>query len=67
MRRRKVFSTAPRFIQARFKSVCAETGATIEKGESCLFQPLQKEIFSMNSKRVQEWKEMIQDEEFLGL
>ena len=39
------------FINAKFKSKCAETGATIAKGESCLYDRVTKKVYCWSSKK----------------
>ena len=38
------------FINAKFKSKCAETGATIAKGEYCLYDRVNKKVYCRSSK-----------------
>mgnify|MGYP007056311017 CR=1 FL=1 len=40
-----------KFIKAKFKSVCAETGNKINKGDSILFDTATHEVFCSTSKR----------------
>jgi hypothetical protein len=39
------------FITAKFKSKCAETGATIAKGENCLYDRVNKKVYCRSSKK----------------
>ena len=39
------------FINAKFKSKCAETGATIKKGENCLYDRVNKKVYCRYSKK----------------
>jgi len=41
------------FINAKFKSKCAETGATIAKGENCLYDRVNKKVYCRSSKKFQ--------------
>lgn len=52
----------PRQIGAKYKCKCAETGQIINKGESCIYYPLNKQVFALNSKQAQEFREMMQDD-----
>jgi methionyl-tRNA synthetase len=38
-------------INAKFKSKCVETGATIAKGENCLYDKVTKKIYCRSSKK----------------
>jgi hypothetical protein len=38
------------FINAKFKSKCAETGAIIVKGENCLYDRVTKKVYCRSSK-----------------
>ena len=57
MKRYSNHNRDPREITARFDSVCAETGEPIKKGESCIYYPTSKQVFSMDSKQAQEFRE----------
>ena len=39
------------FINAKFKSKCAETGRAIEKGENCLYDRVNKKVYCRSSKK----------------
>lgn len=39
------------FINAKFKSKCAETGRAIEKGENCLYDRVNKKVYCISSKK----------------
>ena len=47
----------PRVIQARFESKCAETGKVIKKGEECIYYPLARKVFCVDSKTAQDYRE----------
>lgn len=47
-----------RVIDARFPSVCGETGQIIAKGEKCFYMPYCKQVFSLDSKTYQDWAEL---------
>jgi len=42
------------FINAKFSSKCAETGASIAKGENCLYDRVNKKVYCRSSKKFQE-------------
>ena len=44
----------PRQIIARFDSKCAETGKAIKKGEPCIYYPIGKKVFCLDSKQADE-------------
>ena len=46
----------PREIEARFNSVCKETGKAIKKGERCIYYPRSKSVFSLDSKQASEFR-----------
>jgi hypothetical protein len=39
------------FINAKFKSKCAETGRAIEKGENCLYDRVNKKVYCRSAKK----------------
>jgi hypothetical protein len=45
------------FINAKFKSKCAETGQVIEKGENCLYDRVNKKVYCRSSKKFLEEQE----------
>ena len=45
------------FINAKFRSKCAETGAAIAKGENCLYDRVNKKVYRRSSKKYQEQQE----------
>lgn len=49
-----------RTIVARFKSKCAETGRTIRKGETCLYDQSNRQVFCLDS---QKYKSFTMNEE----
>ena len=50
------YKNDPRIINARFQSTCAETGTIIKKGEMCIYYPIEKKVFCMNSKQAYEFR-----------
>jgi hypothetical protein len=40
-----------RLINAKFKSVCNETGCTIKKGERCVYDPITKKCYAIGSNK----------------
>ena len=52
----------PRVIIAKFKSVCAETGKVIEKGQECVYYPSAKKVFCMDSKQAAEYRSWKMDQ-----
>jgi hypothetical protein len=47
---RKYYQNQPRFIKAKFQSVCNETKQTINIGEECLYWS--KKVYHMDSETV---------------
>lgn len=45
----------PRMIEARFVSVCPETGKTIQKGDKCIYYPVTKTAYHLDSKQAEEF------------
>jgi hypothetical protein len=43
-------------ITARFDSVCCEKGTTIKKGDKCIYYPIGKKIYCMDSKQAYEYR-----------
>ena len=56
----------PKVITARFDSKCHETGQIIKKGEDCIYYPIGKSVYAMNSKQAAEFKSWSFDVECLG-
>ena len=46
----------PRFIKARYNSVCAETGKMIKAGDNCLYFPRAKKAYHVDSKTADDWR-----------
>lgn len=53
---RKRINYNPRFITARYDSVCAETGKQIKAGETCLYYPRDKKAYHVDSKTADDWR-----------
>lgn len=62
----KYYNKDPYIIRARFDSVCNETGATIKKGEQCIYYPASKKVFSMDSKQADAYRSWRFDVTMLG-
>lgn len=56
-----MFKNDPRIISAKFPSICKETGKKISKGDSCLYYPYDRTVFSLESKQAQEYYSWKQD------
>lgn len=59
-----MYKNDPRFIIAKFNSVCEETGKQIKKGDRCLYYPLGKSVYHMDSKQVKSWQSQKQADDF---
>ena len=46
----RAYNTAPRFLNAKYTGVCAETGAAIQVGDRILYHPEGKKVYCENSK-----------------
>jgi len=55
------FRNDPREITARFNSKCAETGKEIKKGDTCIYYPLAKKVYHVESKQALEFRNWIAD------
>ena len=53
------------FINAKFKSKCAETGAAIAKGENCLYDRINKKGYCKSSKKFQEELETVNTRSYI--
>lgn len=47
----------PRIIIAKFDSKCNETGKVIKKGQECIYYPLNKKVYCIDSKTAQDFRE----------
>jgi hypothetical protein len=56
----------PRQIIARFDSKCAETGKPIKKGDSCIYYPVGKKVFHLDSKQADSFRAWQFDINMLG-
>ena len=50
------YNNDPREITARFNGKCQETGKTIKKGEKCLYYPIGKKVYALDSKQAYEYR-----------
>lgn len=46
----------PRFIRARFDSICPETGKAIKAGDECVYFPRAKKAYHVDSKSADDWR-----------
>jgi hypothetical protein len=60
------FSKDPRVITAKFDSVCKETGKAIKKGDECLYYPLSKDVFCLESNEYVSYCNWKMDDEVLN-
>lgn len=59
-----MYKNDPRVINAKFNCICSESGASIKKGEECIYYPLSKSVFKMNTRQATEYFEYKQDLSF---
>lgn len=52
-----MYKNDPRQIVAKFNSKCAETSKPIKKGDQCIYYPLNKEVFHLDSNQAQDYRE----------
>ena len=64
--RRAFADNSPRYITARFDSLCAETGKAIPKGTECLYFPQKRVVYSIGSECERWIAQARYDEEVLG-
>lgn len=56
----RTYRNDPRQIEARFNSVCGETGKKIKKGDPCIYFPKMKKVYCLESDAAKDfwkWKE----------
>ena len=53
---RRYQSRDPYIITARFAGVCAETGKAIPGGTECVYYPLGRKVYHMDSKQAYEFR-----------
>lgn len=51
----------PRIIKCRFNSTCAETGKLIKKGETALYYPATRKVYSADSKQMYDYNCFLAD------
>lgn len=51
----------PKKIKAKLNYFCNETGAIIKKGETCIFYPLLRSFFCMDSKQAKEYFNLLKE------
>lgn len=59
----KMYKNDPRRITAKFNCLCSESKKPIKKGEECIYYPLSKSVFAMDTEQAREyfrWKQDIQ-------
>lgn len=60
------YKNDPRTITAKYDGVCKETGRKIRKGEECVYYPIGKALYCMESKQAEEFKRISFDNDVLG-
>ena len=50
------YKNDPRELTARFDSICPETGKPIRKGDICVYYPLSRKAYHINSKTASDWR-----------
>lgn len=55
------YKNDPREIRSKFKCVCAETGKTINKGETCIYYPSSKKVYHSTSQTAYEFQNWLAD------
>lgn len=61
-----MYKNDPREIKAKFDCLCAESGAKINKGQKCIFYPLERKVFSLESKQAENFYSWLYDVNILN-
>ena len=56
-----MYQNDPRVINAKFNCTCSESGVAIKKGAECIYYPLSRSVFAMNTRQAVEYFEWKQD------
>lgn len=64
MSRRKYVNKDPYYTNAKFDSVCHETGKAIKKGERCLYYPIGRAVYHLESNQARLWADQQQADNF---
>jgi hypothetical protein len=56
----------PRTITAKFDSTCAETGAVIRKGDTCVYYPSNRKVYHVDSNTAAQFRSESFDMDVLG-
>ena len=60
------YKNDPRRITAKFNCQCAETGAEIKKGEVCIYYPLERKVYALDSKTAIQYESESFDHDYLN-
>lgn len=63
--RKRIDIRDPYYTKAKFKSVCAETGRTLNVGDRILYSPQDRKAYHPDSNRALEWN-MIKEDDLLS-
>ena len=68
MKRRysRAYNTAPRFLNAKYTGVCAETGTEIKVGDRILYDPKDRKTYCKDSKTYTDFASAEFDRTVLG-
>lgn len=50
------FRDDPRQIRAKFNCICAETSQRISKGDWCIYYPLERKVYHMDSRTARQFE-----------
>ena len=50
-----MYKNDPRRITAKFNCICDESKKPIKKGEECIYYPLSKSVFRLDTKQAHEY------------
>ena len=53
---KRYYNKDPKIIIARFNSKCHETNQAINKGDECIYYPIGKKVFALNSKHAYDFR-----------
>ena len=56
----------PRVLRSRFDTRCAESGKRIKKGDECIYYPIDRKVYHLDSKQATEFRNWKMDVDVLG-
>ena len=56
----------PRVLRSRFDTRCAESGKRIKKGDECIYYPIDRKVYHLDSKQATDFRNWKMDVDVLG-